>query len=46
MEFHIAGYVHKWVISGLILLSAVSTNAALFDDNEARTAILDLRQRI
>ena len=46
MEFHAVGYVHKWVISGLMLLSVVSTHAALFDDNEARTAILDLRQRI
>ncbi len=46
MKFHVVGCVHRVVISGLMLLSVVSTHAALFDDNEARTAILDLRQRI
>ena len=46
MELHASGYIHKLVISGWMLLSVVSTHAALFDDNEARTAILDLRQRL
>ena len=46
MESYVFRCVRKWVISGLVLLTVASTHAALFDDNEARTAILDLRQRI
>ena len=46
MKFHVVECARGVVISGLLLLSVVSTQAALFDDNEARTAILDLRQRI
>lgn len=46
MKSHVATCAHRAVICGLLLLSVASTHAALFEDDEARTAILDLRQRI
>jgi tol-pal system protein YbgF len=39
-------FVAKWVWMGALLSASVSVHAGLFDDEEARRAILDLRQRI
>jgi len=46
MKLQRATSVRRVVISGLIFLTVASAQAALFEDDEARTAILDLRQRI
>ena len=46
MKFQVITSTRQAAISGLIILTAASAQAALFGDDEARTAILDLRQRI
>jgi tol-pal system protein YbgF len=46
MKFQVVTSIRQAAISGLMILSAASAQAALFEDDEARTAILDLRQRI
>lgn len=46
MKLQFAASGLRIVISGLMFLTAASAHAALFEDDEARTAILELRQRI
>ena len=46
MKFQVITSTRQAAISGLMILTAASAQAALFGDDEARTAILDLRQRI
>lgn len=38
--------LRQWVGSGVLALAAASAQAGLFDDDEARKAILDLRARV
>jgi tol-pal system protein YbgF len=46
MKLKLAKSARQAALSGLMSLAFVPAHAALFEDNEARTAILDLRQRI
>jgi tol-pal system protein YbgF len=46
MKFQIARNVRQVASSCLIFLTATTAHAALFGDDEARTAIIDLRQRM
>ncbi len=46
MKFQVFTGIRQAAISGLMVVASASAQAALFGDDEARTAILDLRQRI
>jgi tol-pal system protein YbgF len=36
----------RWLLSAFVLIAASSANAGIFEDEEARKAILDLRQKV
>ena len=46
MKFSAAKVVQRSILSGLMLCTMATAQAGLFEDDEARSAILDLRQRI
>ncbi len=46
MRLQVTTSARRLAISGLMFLTGVSAHAGLFEDDEARTAILDLRQRM
>lgn len=46
MKFQFAKSVRQTTVAGLIVLTSAAAHAALFEDDEARNAIIELRQRV
>ena len=44
--FPFSNALKRWLLLALVLMAASSANAGIFEDEEARKAILDLRQKV
>ena len=44
--FPFSNALKRWLLSAFVLIAASSSNAGIFEDEEARKAILDLRQKV
>lgn len=44
--FPFSNALKRWLLSAFVLIAASSANAGIFEDEEARKAILDLRQKV
>jgi len=45
-SFSFTNSFKRWLLSAFVLIAASSANAGIFEDEEARKAILDLRQKV
>ena len=45
-SFSFTNAFKRWLLSAFVLIAASSANAGIFEDEEARKAILDLRQKV